>query len=310
MKIFCHIPRENWIVDRMGNEFKKYSSHDVSFDKIENDTNIIWLFASWCWNQIPKSVIKEKKVVCTIHHEVPWKFNEERKQNFLLRDQFVDKYLTYTKETSDLIFNLTGKESKIIPHWVNTDIWKIIDKDQCRKDLNLPKDKFLIGSFQRDTEGSDLKSPKLEKGPDIFIDKVVEISKFKNVHVLLGGWRRQYVINKLIENNIKYSYFELPDNDIINKMYNALDLYLISSRCEGGPQSLFEASYLNIPILSTKSGQYKLINKECIYNADEEINNDKLIKSKINVKENLNKIKNFEIKNHIEIYDNFFVAAI
>jgi hypothetical protein len=310
MKIFCHVPRENWIVDRMGNEFKKYSSHNVSFDKIENDTNIIWLFASWCWNQIPKSVLKEKKVVCTIHHEVPWKFNEERKKNFLIRDQFVDYYLTYTKETADMIFNLTGKQSKIISHWVNNDIWKSLDSIQCRKDLNLPKDKFLIGSFQRDTEGSDLKTPKLEKGPDIFIDKVIEISKFKDIHILLGGWRRQYVINKLLENNIKYTYFELPDNDTVNKMYNSLDLYLISSRCEGGPQSLFEASYLNIPILSTKSGQYELINKKCIYDAKEKITSNKIIEAKNSADENLNRIKNFIIKDHVKVYDKFFMSVL
>ena len=30
----------------------------------------------------------------------------------------------------------------------------------------------LVGSFQRDTEGSDLISPKLIKGPDIFIEIV------------------------------------------------------------------------------------------------------------------------------------------
>ena len=82
MKIFCHIPRENWIVDRMGIEYKGHSIHDISFDKIENDTDIIWLLASWCWNQIPFEILKRKKVVCTIHHEVPEKFDENRKRNF------------------------------------------------------------------------------------------------------------------------------------------------------------------------------------------------------------------------------------
>ena len=124
MNIFCHIPRENWIVDRMGIEFKAHSKHNVSFDKINEDTNIIWLLGSWCWNQIPINVLKSKKVVCTIHHEVPWKFDDNRKKTFLLRDQIVNEYLTYTKETAKLIFDLTGKTAKIIPHWINTKIWK------------------------------------------------------------------------------------------------------------------------------------------------------------------------------------------
>ena len=43
-------------------------------------------------------------------------------------------------------------------------------QDNVLEKYNLPKNKFFIGSFQRDTEGHDLISPKLSKGPDIFIE--------------------------------------------------------------------------------------------------------------------------------------------
>ena len=56
----------------------------------------------------------------------------------------------------------------------------------------------MVGSFQRDTEGHDLKSPKLIKGPDIFIEIIKKI-KNKNLKVVLTGKRRQYVIKKLNE---------------------------------------------------------------------------------------------------------------
>jgi hypothetical protein len=59
-------------------------------------------------------------------------------------------------------------------------------------------------------------------------------------------------------------------------MYNSLDLYIISSRCEGGPQALFEAAYLKIPILSTKSGQYQLLSKAAIYDFNEKFDNIKI----------------------------------
>ena len=42
-------------------------------------------------------------------------------------------------------------------------------KNSIKERYDLDKDKFYIGSFQRDTEGSDLKTPKLEKGPDIVV---------------------------------------------------------------------------------------------------------------------------------------------
>lgn len=57
--------------------------------------------------------------------------------------------------------------------------------------------------MQRDTEGSSIASgnflPKLEKGPDVFCDIVEMYNKThsKDIHVVLAGWRRQYVIDRL-----------------------------------------------------------------------------------------------------------------
>jgi len=306
MKIFCHIPRENWIVDRMGSEFKNVSKHNVSFEKIEGGTDLIWLFGSWCWDQIPISILEMLPVVCTIHHEVPWKFDEKRRQNFLNRDRIVDHYLTYTKETKELIESISDKPVTIIPHWVNTNIWKKETKKDCQKILKLPEDKFIIGSFQRDTEGSDLITPKLEKGPDIFVQKVLDIAKFKNnVHVVLAGWRRQYVISELKKHNIDYTYFELPDIEKLNQLYNALDLYIVSSRCEGGPQAIFECGYLEIPIISTRVGQHYFLSDNCKFKEKETIDVNKIKLAYNSIIENKNNINNLVDTKHIRKYDEF-----
>ncbi len=307
MKIFCHIPREGWIVDRMGKEYLENSSHKVSLDTIEKDTDVIWLLASWCWNQIPPRILKSKKVVCTIHHEVPEKFDKNRKNNFLQRDKFVDHYLTYTKETKELIKTLSCKPVTIIPHWVNENIWFDLDKNNCREKLGLPVDKFLIGSFQRDTEGSDLITPKLEKGPDILVKKINDIVKFRNnTHVILSGWRRQYVISKLEEFNIPYTYIELPKQEIINELYNCLDLYIVSSRCEGGPQAIFESAQTKTPIISTRVGQSFLLSDLCIYDQSEIINEQKLSDTTFSVDYNFRAIKKNYLSSFVNKYDKFF----
>ena len=311
MKIFCHIPREDWIVDRMGIEFVNHSKHKVSTELIENDTDIVWLFASWCWNQIPVNILENKKVVCTIHHEVPEKFNVQRKANFLARDKYVDFYHTYTNETHELIRSLTNKPIKIIPHWVNNKIWYNKNKTDCRKSLGLPDNKFIIGSFQRDTEGSDLCTPKMEKGPDILVNKINEISKFKNnVHVLLSGWRRQYVITRLEALNIEYTYIDRPSQKIINDLYNALDLYIVSSRCEGGPQAIFEASCLKTPIISTHVGQSFFLNDNCIYKENDEINAKLIDLSSASTEYNFANISHLFINNHVKKYDEYLEGII
>ena len=57
-----------------------------------------------------------------------------------------------------------------------------------REKYKISNEEFLIGSFQRDTEGSDLFSPKLSKGPDQFIEMVKRnIEARENVAVLLTG---------------------------------------------------------------------------------------------------------------------------
>ena len=112
-----------------------------------------------------------------------------------------------------------------------------------------------MGSFQRDTEGHDLVSPKLIKGPDIFFEIVKEIYKNnKNMKVVLTGKRRGYLINKFKESDIPYVYFEMASFTDLNKLYNLLDLYVVSSRIEGGPQAILECGISKTPIVSTDVG--------------------------------------------------------
>ena len=54
---------------------------------------------------------------------------------------------------------------------------------------------FLVGGFQRDTEGSDLISPKLVKGPDIFIKLIKDLhKKNKNVENFLLSFKSKTII--------------------------------------------------------------------------------------------------------------------
>ena len=75
---------------------------------------------------------------------------------------------------------ITDKKIVYIPFWVNSNIWfDIEDKETLRDKYSIPEKSFVVGSFQRDTEGSDLISPKLIKGPDRFI-KIVHQIVFQN----------------------------------------------------------------------------------------------------------------------------------
>jgi len=124
-----------------------------------------------------------------------------------------------------------------------------------RNKYGLPLDAYIIGSFQRDTEGSDSRSPKLIKGPDRLIQIIKSKNKeFDKVFILLSGKRRQYIIKELENLNINYKYFEMVNTDQLNELYNCLDLYVVASRIEGGPQAIIECALSKTPIISTDVG--------------------------------------------------------
>ena len=299
-KIFVLAPRENWICDRIAGEWYENCNEISTKNVFESD--IVWLLAGWCWDQIPLNVLNNKKVVVTIHHVVPEKFNQEKINDFLLRDRFVDLYHVPNDKTYNIVSGITKKPVKVIGYWFDKKKWFYEEKRACREKLGLPNDDFIVGSFQRDTEGGDLITPKLEKGPDLFCDFIESIKK-DNLHVLLGGWRRQYVISRLKKSQIPYSYFELANLETLRLMYCSLDLYGISSRYEGGPQSALEASGMSIPIVSTDVGMVSdILHPDCIF----ETLDPNFYPSDNHLKFNFEQVMKFEIKSHKELYVEMF----
>lgn len=249
IKIYVLKPGEDWVVDVIGHDFESLTGLEVVDSPEKSD--IIWLLGSWCWDRIDPNLLREKTVVCTVHHIVPEKFDVLA---FRLRDRFVDAYFVYTHETTQIIRANSHKPIARVAHWIDQERWKITDKSEARSRLGLPQGEIILGSFQRDTEGRDLISPKLEKGPDILCDLVERINSETPVTVLLGGWRREYVINRLTQSGVKHIFRKLPPQSEIRDMYASCDLYLCTSRREGGPLCILEASIMRVPIVSTPVG--------------------------------------------------------
>ncbi|MDA9737517.1 glycosyltransferase [Acidimicrobiaceae bacterium] len=254
MKVYLSKINESWIIDRMRKEWYEHNS-EVSTEKI-NESDIIWIISPWLWKKIPKRYLKKNKVVCSVYHFEEKDFERDSLKDFYKRDSYVDEYHVISPYIEKDLRNLTTKPITYIPFWVNESIWfNIPDKSNLRKKYNIDEKSYLIGSFQRDTEGSDLKSPKLIKGPDRFIE-IVKSKKddIKNLKVVLTGKRRQYVISELEKLNIDYVYLEMVTFEELNELYNILDLYIVSSRIEGGPQAVVECGITKTPIISTDVG--------------------------------------------------------
>jgi len=115
-----------------------------------------------------------------------------------------------------------------------------------------------------------LKSPKLSKGPDQFLKIVKQLQdEKKDLMVLLSGKRRQFLISELDKHKIPFYYLEMTNYKTLNELYNILDLYIVASRVEGGPQSILEAAATKTPLISTNVGiAEEILNSSSIYDME------------------------------------------
>lgn len=262
--------KNKWICDLLKEEFISFSNLDIVTNP--KDADIIWLLAPWATRKINKKILEEKFVISTIHH-IDWDKYEENIEYYNYIDSITNRYHTICPKTESELRKITNKKIVQACFWINeNNFFKINDKINLRKKYNIPIDAYVIGSFQKDTEGKDDMLPKLSKGPDIFV-KIIEDMKNtsnKEIFVLLTGWRRNYVMRELDKINVKYVFFELIDLDVLNELYNCLDLYLVSSRVEGGPRAIIECGLARIPLISTNVGMSELIlHNKSIYDAND-----------------------------------------
>lgn len=264
----CYIlpANEAWICDRLVQEFFDGNTDMCVPTPMKSD--IVWLFSDWCWSGLAKArLLDNKKVLTTVHHIVFSKFGKNEAQEFAIRDSYTTAYHVFNQRTYDQVreiqetLKLPKKSIHLLPYWCNDEIWfkTLESKIELRAKYKVPEDAYVCFSAQRDTEGSSITSgeylPKLEKGADKLADFIIAQSAVHpNMHVVLGGWRRQYVIKRLQQAGVPYTYIELPKQEVINDLYNLCDLYPVASRWEGGPQSLIEAALTGTPVVSTPVG--------------------------------------------------------
>ncbi|MBF0339700.1 MAG: glycosyltransferase family 4 protein [Magnetococcales bacterium] len=129
-------------------------------------------------------------------------------------------------------------------------------RQQARATLDIPEEAFCIGSFQKDGTGwGEGEEPKRVKGPDLFLDLMARIrGAHPGLTVLLTGPARGFVKRGLETLGIPYRHHFLEDYTRIVACYQALDLYAITSRAEGGPKALMESWACGVPVVSSRMG--------------------------------------------------------
>lgn len=162
----------------------------------------------------------------------------------------------------DFVLGAGVDASKVffIPIGVSLDLFALHDeasRQRARDRLTIPRDAVVVGSFQKDGVGwGDGFEPKLIKGPDVFVAACRALrARTRELFVLLSGPARGYVKRQLESAGIHYRHEYPRDYACVAELYGALDLYLVTSREEGGPKAVLEAMASGVPLVSTRVGQ-------------------------------------------------------
>lgn len=128
---------------------------------------------------------------------------------------------------------------------------------RMRAKYHIPESAVVIGSFQKDGTGwGEGLEPKFIKGPDVFL-KTLELLKprIPELFVLLSGPARGYVKRGLERLGIPYRHHFLDNYPQVGELFQALDIYIVASRQEGGPKAILEAMASGVPLVTTRAGQ-------------------------------------------------------
>lgn len=267
MKIFPIVDlQSDWYPKNAFDAFARYSS--FQFTDTPEDADLIWVMSwyanldavtapSWLGRFGSRKLKKEFRktpVISSLHHLVPGK-EAHFKPRIGEIDAISDAIHVFSQANAAAIGKYVSSSMLVMPYWIDLDLFPRTgpnDRSEARRKLDIPAEAFVVGTFQRDTEADGV-SPKMEKGPDIFCDALSRADR-EDLFVLLAGPRRDYVENRLAEAGIPFKSLGHVPYAGMRELYAALDVYLVTSRTEGGPQAIPECMATGTPIYSTDVG--------------------------------------------------------
>lgn len=233
---------------------------------------------------LPRAVLEGKAVVCHMDDATLMHLGKPHFQRALSR---TTHWVAQNRATQEQMGYLS-REVSLVPYAVDLDRYQGHDEEPgeivAAALASIPRGAYVIGSFQRDTLGEHLKRgeliPKLKKGPDIFVEVLAELRRRgEPVMALLSGPRRHWVRRELERRAVPFVCAGVGGADDDNEamieqvtpgqlaiLYRRCDLYLTTSRAEGGPRGVLEAAAAGVPQLSTPCGLAPdVLSSECLY---------------------------------------------
>jgi len=137
----------------------------------------------------------------------------------------------------------------VVPHGVDLEFFR--RREVPEGTFGIPPNRFVIGFLG--TKGSD--RDRGRKGTDTLLEVIRRsAAQLPDLHVVLGGpgWDSELADLRSLGVSVSATGY-IPKADL-PLLYSALDVYLMTSRVEGGPCTVFEAMACGTPVVATRVG--------------------------------------------------------
>ena len=262
----------DWAIKTVGQNIKN-EIDSISPKQIQITTkpykvvsSVVHFGSQYMWLNWERYISSGNKYVVSFFHGKPEDGREVRMhiEKFLESVQRLQKVVTASSLVEKRLLNWGVPRNKLvkIPLGTNTNQFNLPFNDEkklIRQKLGISTQFIVIGSFQKDGigwgEGMD---PKFIKGPDLFVSTLKLLFDMGYpVLALLTGPARGYVKTKLKDYGIPFVHKYPSNHNDLKSFYHALDIYLITSREEGGPMGLLESAACGTTVVSTDVGMAK-----------------------------------------------------
>ena len=201
-----------------------------------------YVLADLFYGLAPKVVLSKKGISRNMSFLSKFKYNYRK----------IDKIICVSERVKDDLEHVISLKNKskleIVWDGVTWENWEPIS---LKSKYNLPEDAFVIGNIGNHTRSKDLKT--LINTANYLVNK----KGYKNLYFFQIGHfsgltdELKELVNDL---NLNSNFFMLGFQENASSYFSAFDLFLMSSKKEGGPTSVLEAMIYKTPVVSTNVG--------------------------------------------------------
>jgi len=198
----------------------------------------------------PLSFLKHPRAVgvpqCVMVHHM----TEMEVALYAERLPFADAVATSSVRWQRQLSELFGIEATLVPYVIDTRVFHPRDRSASRRDLGIADDAYVIGFSAKalaDAFG--------RKGIDLFVETVAAAAaEWRDLVILLigSGWEALSVT--LESNGVRVVRREPRRTEDTAPLYPAMDVFLCTSKEEGGPCTIMEAMASDVPVITTDVG--------------------------------------------------------